>query len=202
MSKNKYYAVRRGTKTGIFMSWDDCKACVDGFPGAEYKSFATRQEAQEYLGQEYMTEDAKVLCPDHLLAYVDGSYDVSTGRYAYGCVFLTPGGEIVRKSGSGNDPESSKLRNVSGEMLGAMYAVAWAKRAGFDRIEICYDYMGIEMWATGGWRAKTELTAKYAQYMKENQKQISISFRKIAAHTGDTYNEEADCLAKAALLQE
>ena len=58
------------------------------------------------------------------------------------------------------------------------------------------------MWATGGWRAKTELTAKYAQYMKEKQDQISISFRKITAHTGDTYNEEADRLAKAALIKE
>ncbi len=201
-AKNKFYAVRRGEKTGIFSNWDDCKASVDGFPGAEYKSFTTRQEALVYLGEDSVPDEREVTDINHLVAYVDGSYEETLNRYSYGCVFLTPDGKIIRQSGSGSNPESAKLRNVSGEMLGAMFAVAWAKKAGFDKLEICYDYMGIEMWATGRWKAKNELTAKYAQFMKENQKLLSIAFRKIAAHTGDTYNEEADRLAKEALQKE
>lgn len=35
--------------------------------------------------------------------------------------------------------------------------------------------------------------------MKENSDKLNISFKKIAAHTGNKYNEEADKLAKAAL---
>ena len=31
--KKKVYAVRNGRKTGLFMSWDDCKKQVDAFPG-------------------------------------------------------------------------------------------------------------------------------------------------------------------------
>ena len=46
----KVYAVRKGRTTGIFMNWDDCKAQVDGFAGAEYKSFADPAEAMAYLG--------------------------------------------------------------------------------------------------------------------------------------------------------
>lgn len=203
MAKQKFYAVKKGRKPGIYRSWDACKAAVDGFGGAQYKSFSTEQEARAYLGE---TSTAPEKGGDvsrqenHLTAYVDGSFDVNIGRYAYGCVLLLPGGEILRKNGGGNNPDCVALRNVAGEMLGAMYAVKWAQKAGCTSVEICYDYMGIEMWATGGWKAKNELTQKYAAFMKESMKTCHITFRKIAAHTGDTYNEEADKLAKAALV--
>lgn len=35
----KFYAVRKGKKPGIYMSWDICKQQTDGFPGAEFKAF-------------------------------------------------------------------------------------------------------------------------------------------------------------------
>ena len=51
------------------------------------------------------------------------------------------------------------------------------------------------------WRAKTPLTSKYAAHKQEAGKKVKISFCKIAAHTGNHYNEEADQLAKSALLK-
>ena len=45
------------------------------------------------------------------------------------------------------------------------------------------------------------LTSKYAAHMQEAGKKVKISFCKIAAHTGNHYNEEADQLAKSALLK-
>ena len=45
MAKKKYYAVKKGKRTGIFQSWEECKASVDGYPGAEYRGFATKAEA-------------------------------------------------------------------------------------------------------------------------------------------------------------
>ena len=42
----KFYAVRKGRQTGLFTKWDDCKAQVQGYSGAVYKSFATLTEAQ------------------------------------------------------------------------------------------------------------------------------------------------------------
>ena len=95
-----------------------------------------------------------------VLAYVDGSFDKKIKKYSFGCVLILPDGGIVRESGNGNNPESLKLRNVTGEMLGAMFAVKWSMDHGYTAIKLCYDYMGIEMWATGGWAAKTELTQK------------------------------------------
>ena len=84
----KVYAVRKGRTTGLFMSWDDCKAQVDGFAGAEYKSFADPQDAMEYLG---LTEDAgsaDLTLPAGVVAYVDGSYDNASGRFSCGVVVL------------------------------------------------------------------------------------------------------------------
>jgi hypothetical protein len=46
----KYYAVRRGRVCNvIYTTWAECKAQVHQFPAAEYKSFPTYIEAQNYL---------------------------------------------------------------------------------------------------------------------------------------------------------
>ena len=44
--KNKYYVVWRGRLTGIFKSWEECKQQVDGFEGAQYKGYPTRELAE------------------------------------------------------------------------------------------------------------------------------------------------------------
>jgi len=41
----KYYVVWKGRTTGIFTDWNSCKKQIDKFPGAQYKSFKTREEA-------------------------------------------------------------------------------------------------------------------------------------------------------------
>ena len=46
----KYYAVRTGRKTGVFMTWAECQKQVTGFSGAEFKSFPTMEEAQAFAG--------------------------------------------------------------------------------------------------------------------------------------------------------
>lgn len=219
MAKKKYYAVKKGKSTGVFQTWEECKASVDGYPGAEYRGFATKAEAETYLTGIGNVEngawlsnaqgdaidenrEAVVRClPEQVVAYVDGSFDEKIGKYAFGCVILTPEGGIIRRFGNGDNPQSMALRNVTGEMLGAMYAVKWCDKYGYSAIEICYDYMGIEMWATGVWKAKNELTQKYASFMREYGRKLNISFCKIAAHTGDRYNEEADQLAKTGLVE-
>lgn len=45
-SKKKYYVVWTGRKTGIFRTWDECKAQVDGFAQARYQSFESLDTAE------------------------------------------------------------------------------------------------------------------------------------------------------------
>lgn len=201
MAKKKIYAVKKGKTTGIFRTWAECSSAVKGFSGAQYKGFSTMDDAEQYLyGKKADVAENKEDCQEgQAVAYVDGSFDDEAGRYGFGCVILLPNGEIVRKSGSGNDPDSMSSRNVAGEILGAVCAVKWCASNGYKALKICYDYMGIEMWATREWKAKKKLTMEYAGIMEEYGNKINISFKKIAAHTGDKYNEEADRLAGAAV---
>ena len=210
MAKKKIYAVRKGKTTGIFYSWDECSASVNGYPGAEYKSFTTKEEANSYLGNSFAVQieeekkDQKNTAlhgtESTLTAYVDGSFDPSIGKYAFGCILLTPEGEIIRESGNGQDPESLAIRNVAGEMLGAMYAVQWAINHGYPSLTIYYDYEGIAKWAQGDWKAKNKRTQQYAEFMNGKRSYIQLSFQKVKAHSGDHYNEEVDKLAKSALV--
>ncbi len=209
MAKKKIYAVRKGHKTGLFDTWAECQKATAGYSGAEFRGFTDRKEALDFL--EMKTTKAvsankakeaagEVEVPENMvIAYVDGSFEKSIGRYAFGCVILTPDGQEIRRSGSGSDPAGVSIRNVAGEMLGSMTAVRWAMENNYPAVEIRYDYEGVEKWVTGVWRAKTPLTSKYAQIMQEAAKKIHISFCKVAAHTGNFYNEEADQLAKGAL---
>lgn len=209
MAKKKIYAVRKGHKTGLFDTWAECQKAVSGYSGAEFRGFTEKSEALAFLGMETVgsvssdkAKDAagEVSVPEHMvIAYVDGSFEKSIERYAFGCVILTPDGQEIRRSGSGSDPAGAAIRNVAGEMLGALSAVRWAQENGYPAVEIRYDYEGVEKWVTGVWRAKTPLTGKYAQMMQDAGKTIHISFCKVAAHTGDHYNELADQLAKGAL---
>jgi len=204
MAAKKFYAVKKGKVTGVFKTWEECKASVDGCSGAEYKSFTTVEEAEAYMGMEEaesLKTREETMGNDWLLAYVDGSYEDNLKKYSFGCVFLLPDGHIYTQYGSGNREQSLQHRNVTGEMLGAMYAVKVAMVNGFHGIEIRYDYQGIEKWVTGEWRSKTELTQKYARAMREWGNSIKIKFTKVAAHTNIRYNELADQLAKKGLRE-
>lgn len=45
----KYYAVKKGRQAGIYTSWPKCQKMVSGFPGAVYRSFGDRIEAENWL---------------------------------------------------------------------------------------------------------------------------------------------------------
>lgn len=205
MAAKKYYGVKQGKVIGAFTSWQACKDSVDGYPGAEYKGFSTLEEVQDYLGEQFCAHfelqefQEELPTEGSLLAYVDGSYDDALQKYAFGCVFILPDGRIFTEYGNGDNAQSLQHRNVTGEMLGAMYAVKFAMLNGFTGLELRYDYQGIEKWVTGEWRARTELTGKYAAAMREWARSIEIRFTKVTAHTNVYYNDLADKMAKTGL---
>ena len=56
MAKNKYYAVRVGKTPGVYLTWEECRRQVSGYPGAVYKSFPTRQEAEGFMTGDGMAK--------------------------------------------------------------------------------------------------------------------------------------------------
>ena len=47
MAKKTFYVVWNGVKTGVYSSWAECKAQVEGYDGAIYKSFPSKLEADK-----------------------------------------------------------------------------------------------------------------------------------------------------------
>lgn len=217
---SKIYAVRKGRKTGIFYSWGECSDYTKGYPGAEYKSFYSEEEAKEYLGLPLVVKEKKTitkeppkmkefkekpvnktdeLIPEKIAeAYVDGSFNEETNKYGSGVVFMF-NGKTEEMYESGNNKDLVIMRNVAGEIIGAVLAVKAAVKAGASKIIIYHDYTGIANWANGNWAAKKPGTQMYKNFMQEAMEKIKIEFKKVTAHTGVEYNERADILAKTAV---
>lgn len=204
----KFYAVAKG-KSGegkIYTSWDACKKEVIGFKGAIYKSFTTEEEAKSFISIHLGDSEDKVCCnntidegTEGLVIYVDGSFHSQKGDFSYGLVALKKGEVIFEEYGVGEEKEASSMRNVAGEVLGAMKAIEFTENNGYKEVNICFDYQGIESWAKGTWNRNNFLTQRYHSYVQEKMKNIKINFTKIKGHSGDKYNDRADELAKKAL---
>ena len=141
------------------------------------------------------------LGPGEALAFVDGSYNAGRQTGGYGVIYLEQYGvETLLQGGfSAKDhPQLTKLRNVAAELLGVRSAVNRAVSDGKEKLFVFYDYAGIEHWAIGTWKTNLAATEEYAAFMKEMQTKLTIVFQKVPAHTGVSYNERADRLAKKA----
>lgn len=192
---SKFYAVRKGRTPGIYRTWPEAQREVIGFKGAEFKSFKTSEEAEAY-----MNDSEQEIVLDGLIAYVDGSYDKRTKRAGFGAVLIDNNEVIKEASEETNiDPEDN-LWNVTAEIEGVLFAVNYAIDNGYEKIHVYYDYAGLEKWAKKEWRANKKTTKRYQDTMEELMKQIQVDFIKVAAHTGDFYNERADDLAKQAIF--
>lgn len=188
----KYYAVKNGRKPGIFTDWASCKEQVDGYSGAEYKSFSTKAEAENYIKGEESRQFFENT------AYVDGSFNADTGEYSYGAVLLFDGKEqtFCEKF---SEPELVSMRNVAGEIKGTEFVMDYCIKNGINSVKIVYDYIGIEAWAKGKWKANKTGTQNYKKYYDSIKGKLSVEFEKVKGHSGDKYNEMADKLAKSAL---
>lgn len=191
----KFYAVRVGHQPGIYTTWEDCQKQVKGFSKAEFKSFPSLEEAKAFLNGEEQTKQS--FQPNLPYAFVDGSYNAQTGAYGWGGFFVTEDHQRHILQGSGKNPQFAEMRNVAGEIVGALSAVDFAIKHNIRKFYLYYDYSGIEMWATGKWKANKEVTQKYASIMQNSiNSGLQIVFQKVTGHTGIPGNEYADLLAK------
>lgn len=198
----KYYAVKKGINTGIFDTWEDCQKQVKGFPGANYKSFKTKEEAEHYINNIESNKNQNIPKINvetlNAIAYVDGSFNSNTNEYAYGIV-LFYNGEEKHFSGKDSDPSLITMRNVAGEILGAQKAMEYCIKNSISSLTIYHDYEGISKWCSGAWKAKKNGTKLYKNFYQEISSKLNVSFIKVPAHSGIEYNELADNLAKNAL---
>lgn len=190
----KYYAVRIGRNPGIYHTWDECKRETMGFKGASFKKFSTREDAEAFINEveEEKKESAE---KDELVVYVDGSYRNKDKSHSYGVYMFNDEEEYTYSKRFFKD---SEMRNVSGEIKGAMRAMEEAVKLGKKKIYLHYDYEGIRSWALGFWKTNKEGTIYYKNFYDSIKNKLEVKFIKVEAHSGVKYNELVDKLAKEA----
>ncbi|MEW5938220.1 MAG: ribonuclease H family protein [Chloroflexota bacterium] len=159
MAKQKFYAVWKGRKTGVFDSWAGCEAQVKGFTDAEFKAFGSRAEAERAFAASYADYKGKpasaqkwLFAPEPPLVpsiCVDAACDGSPGNLEYRGV-LTETGEQIFRAG----PFKEGTNNV-GEFLAIVLAMDWmvTKKVNYP---IYTDSETALAWAKAG-KCKTKL---------------------------------------------
>ena len=206
---NKIYAVRKGRVVGLFEDWDSCRNSIEGYSGAEYKSFKSAEDANDYLsGKEFASnkktyEPVKiptVLDNDECTIYTDGSFS-ENGIVSFGIVIDSFQG---RRSfyGKVDCIRYASMRNILGEICGMMVGLALATDMGFRKYNVVYDYDALYKWVTGEFSANGELQSKYAVYVNKlrNMSDKEFNFIWCKGHNGCEGNCLADKLAVKASI--
>ena len=188
MAASKYYAIQLPGRSEIVGSWAECEKKVHGVKGVLFKSFPSRAQAEAWLS------GVGEVNPPGLRVYVDGSFMGGCSHAGWGWIAVDEGRELARGYGLSQEPAES--RNIDGELIASYQAMRWL--ASEQRLGvICHDYEGVARWAKGEWAAKSRVAQRYIAAIQPIKQWAK--FEKVAAHTGDHWNEKVDALAKQAI---
>ena len=137
MGKQKFYVVWKGRKRGIFSTWQECSAQVNGYVGAQYMAFASRDLAEQAFRGRYAdfrdghARAAKLSRaggdgPAADSIAVDAACSGNPGPMEYRGVHIGEGREIFRQS-----PIKIGTNNI-GEFLAIVHALAHLKTHDLD----------------------------------------------------------------------
>ena len=125
--KVKYYVVWKGRRTGVFSTWEECAAQVQGFAGAQYKAFVSRPAAEKAYRGQYAAHAGKpapqrewLFSPHPPIPEswcVDAACSGSPGRLEFRGVDLQTRRQVFRKG-----PYQHGTNNV-GEFLAIVQAL-------------------------------------------------------------------------------
>jgi ribonuclease HI len=132
MGKEKFYVVWKGRKRGVFSSWKECSAQVNGYTDARYLSFESRELAEQAFRGRYEDYRAGPVraaklsrlggdVPSADSIAVDASCPGNPGPMEYSGVHVGTGREIFRQA-----PIQEGTNNI-GEFLAIVHALAFLK---------------------------------------------------------------------------
>ena len=216
----KFYAVARGRKTGIFTSWPDAQCQVNGFAGARFKSFQTKQEALAFLEDPSYTnsaslnknfdsapkkhktgqEPANYKYPENaVMVYTDGGAIGNPGPGGYGVVFET--GETF--SGGFNLTTNNRMELLA--VIVALEALKGETRPICLHSDSRYVVNGItknwaKAWKRKGWKkadGSPAMNPDLWERLLDLLPGLDIRFIWVKGHAGNPLNEACDHLANS-----
>jgi ribonuclease HI len=190
---SKIYAVRKGRICGLFQTWKECQDSINGFSGAEFKSFKSIEDAKHFLGEEMKEKK------EEREIYTDGSCSNQVG--GYGC-FDT----LTKQELYGKVPYNPCTNNIA-----ELYAILVALKT-FAMLDICivsdsrYAINCLsewhKKWINNGWKTQTG-NVENRQLIEEclnEMKNRNVIFKHVYGHCGNPNNEQVDKLANIGRL--
>lgn len=209
----KFYAVKRGRKTGLFTVWAECAAQVKGFQGAVYKGFMTEEEARAWLGgADARTEQPRAAAEMAAPSAPDADYIIHTdgsclrnpgGAGGWAAVIETTATGAVEEK-SGGDPETTNNRMELTAALMALSAVPEGARVALytdsQYLKNAFTKFWLPAWKKRRWKKAdgepvlnqdlwVQLDAAFAARQ--------VQFHWVKGHAGNPRNERCDALARA-----
>ena len=141
--KKKFYTVWKGHNKGVFESWDDCKAQIKDYQGAQYKSFSTFEAAKkaykgnykDYIGKTKkfnsdLSEDQlkKIGQPNYNSISVDAASSGNPGKMEYRGVDTKSKKQLFIQG-----PFEEGTNNI-GEFLAIVHGLAFLKQRNSERL--------------------------------------------------------------------
>jgi ribonuclease HI len=190
MAKRKFYVVWKGHKTGVFKTWTECKRHIDGFKGAEYKSFLKKEEAFEAFAKSYEDYKGKNTKKPNLSAAekkafgtpvlnsisVDGACN-NKGRAEYKGVYTDTCTELFLEG-----PFKKGTNNIM-EFLALVHALAYCKKHKLDLPIYSDSKIAIN------WVQKKYINTK-VEKTKENKKLFELIERALKWLKTNDYNNK------------
>lgn len=217
MATKKFYAIAVGRKPGIYEVWPIAQAQVQGYPGAIFKGFQSRQEAESWLATPTRpTATQKRPRPTtpasptdtspkegEVTIYTDGGARYNPGPGGYGIVLIYQG---VHKEISGGYRHTTNNRM---ELMGCIVALRALEHRNLPITlysDSSYVVNGIskgwaKSWRKNGWIKSDKQPAINADLWAELLKLVEpldITFKWVKGHVGHPINERCDELAVAA----
>ena len=209
----KFYAVKRGRKTGLYTVWAECAAQVKGFQGAVYKGFMTENEARAWLGgADARTEQPRAAAEMAAPPAPDADYIIHTdgsclrnpgGAGGWAAVIETAATGAVEEK-SGGAPETTNNRMELTAALMALSAVPEGARVALytdsQYLKNAFTKFWLPAWKKRGWKKAdgepvlnqdlwVQLDAAFAARQ--------VQFHWVKGHAGNPRNERCDALARA-----
>lgn len=209
----KFYAVKRGRKTGLYTVWAECAAQVKGFQGAVYKGFMTENEARAWLGgadaraeqPRAAAEMAAPSAPDaDYIIHTDGSCLRNPGGAGGWAAVIETAATGAVEEKSGGAPETTNNRMELTAALMALSAVPEGARVALytdsQYLKNAFTKFWLPAWKKRGWKKAdgepvlnqdlwVQLDAAFAARQ--------VQFHWVKGHAGNPRNERCDALARA-----
>ena len=216
---SKYYVVWAGRETGIFTSWPQTKALVDGFAGARYKSFKTQAEAEAAFGAGNSNKatrskatpaaTAKASKPavseqpdSDIDIYTDGGCEPNPGEAGSGLALYKKGKLVELWYGLYNPNGTNNTAELNALHQALLMARQYLEQGLSVHVhsDSQYAIKCISVWAyswkANGWRRKTGEIANLSVIQEAHELYDSLKDKlklsHVAAHVGIEGNELAD----------